>query len=112
MHFPDSKLPPLAPVTDRTEITPKSPISPTRKVVPGFQDVLDEGGGQFHHPHQADTVAPAVSHEVQPYAGADRRMMCRRIRHVPVLLDTRSGEERRRHEMPDERLPTHMDERA
>ncbi len=112
MHFPDSKLPPLAPVTDHTEITAKAPISPTRKVTPGFQEALNEREGQPHRQPEADMARSGSRPVAPPYAGEDRRMLCRRIYHVPVLLDTRSGEERRRHLPTDGQLPTHMDERA
>lgn len=96
MHFPDSKLPPVVPATDRVEVTPKAPIAPTRKVTPGFQETLASSGGQPRDYRGTEAVAKVTDHEALPYSGQDRRAMCRRIYHVAVLLDTRSGVERRR----------------
>ncbi|NCS64581.1 MAG: hypothetical protein GW787_00240 [Betaproteobacteria bacterium] len=96
MHFPDSKLPPVVPATDRVEVTPKAPIAPTRKVTPGFQETLAGGGGPPPGYHGTEPVAKTSGEPVAPYSGQDRRAMCRRIYHVAVLLDTRSGVERRR----------------
>ncbi len=96
MHFPDSRLPPVAPATDRVEVTPKAPITPTRKVTPGFQETLASGGGPPRDYRGTEAVAKATDDEVLPYSGQERRAMCRRIYHIAVLLDTRSGVERRR----------------
>ena len=113
MHFPDSTLPPLPPVTDRTEISPKARSGPTRKVVPGFPESPAEGGGQHPHEHPSEAHPLEPHHdEAVPYAGENRRKICRRIYHIPVLLDTRSGEERRKHGDGGEVPPTHMDVEA
>jgi hypothetical protein len=114
MHFPDSILPPLSPVTDPTEVTPKAPVSPVRRVVPGFPEALAEQGvpTRQHHEAGAETAAEPPHQEAAPYTGEDRRKMCRRIYHIPVMLDTRSGEERRKHDRPGELPSTHTDEVA
>lgn len=114
MHFPDSKLPPLPPVTDRTEVTPKAPVSPVRKVVPGFPEALAEQGvpTRQHNETEPETATESPHQEAAPYSGEDRRKLCRRIQHIPVMLDTRSGEERRKHDRPGELPPTHTDEIA
>jgi hypothetical protein len=109
MHFPDSKLPPVVPATDRAEITPKAPIRPARKVVPGFPEAMAESGEQPPTKHEAAAEPEEQRPEPPPYAGEDRRLMCRRIYHVPVLLDTRTGEERRKSGDSGEVPPTHMD---
>ena len=38
----------------------------------------------------------------------DRRLMCRRIYHKPVILDTRSGKDRRAQSRRDEDIATHI----
>jgi hypothetical protein len=108
MHFPDSKLPPVAPTIDRTEITPKAPISPSQKVVPGFQNILEGKDAGPHDYREADVIPEAVRTEPLAYDGEERRMMCRRLFSLPVLLDTRSGEERRKYDQLGESPPTHL----
>lgn len=112
MHFPDTNLPPLPPVTDPTDITPKAPVSLARKVAPGFPEKLAEQGGPpaGHHEAQPETSVEPTQPEAAPYTGEDRRKMCRRIYHIPVMLDTRSGVERRKHDRPGDLPPTHTDE--
>jgi hypothetical protein len=109
MQFPDSKLPPVFSATNPTEITPKTPISPARKVVPGFQETLAESGGQPQGRHEAESATESPQQNAPPYTGPDRRMMCRRICNIPVILDTRSGEERRKNDEPGEFRSIHMD---
>lgn len=110
MHFPDSMLPPVPPTTDRTEISPKAATSPTRKVVPGLENALS--GGQGGAPGQAGARPRPQAEAAQEhlYQGENRRLMCRRIYHIPVLLDTRSGEDRRRHGEAGDPTATHLDQ--
>lgn len=113
MRYADTHLPPLPPVTDPTEVTPKAPVSPARKVAPGFPEKLAEQGGQFDGHHAAlESPAEPPHQEAPPYTGEERRKMCRRIYHIPVILDTRSGLERRKHDLPGDLPPTHTDETA
>jgi hypothetical protein len=42
----------------------------------------------------------------------DRRKVCRRVNHLPVLIELRSGVERRRHNLLDGDATEHIDETA
>src|SRR5512143_3196787 len=114
MQFADSKLPPITPAADRHEISPRAPINAPHKVVSGFQDAM-EGVPREAPQHAQDqpgggsAAAPA---EPAPYTGEGRRVMCRSIHQVPVLLDTRSGVERRKNDQLGEAPPTHADSTA
>lgn len=115
MRFTDTTPTTIAPVTNRHEITPKSPLNPAHKVGPGFPETMEGLVGEEQHQAQGGAGAPHAEPpppDVSAYQGEDRRKMCRRIHNIPVLLDTRSGEERRKHDRPGELPPTHMDDTA
>jgi hypothetical protein len=44
--------------------------------------------------------------------GADRRLVCRRLAHTPVLLDTRAGDRRHGARREDEKVVTAIDVEA
>lgn len=102
MRFPNETIPAAVPAIDTIEVTPKTAVSPVRRIgdgsrgasaQPGGREEVDEGRREFYQRE-----------------GEDRRKMCRRIYHIPVMLDTRSGEERRKEtRRPDDPL-THMDQ--
>jgi hypothetical protein len=112
MHFPDTNLPPISPVTDRTEITPKTPISAALKVSPGFRENPSGGNARSTDFQEADLLPEAAQPEPAPYSGAERRAVCRRLFKRPVMLDTRSGAEQRQRDQIGEAPPTHMNEKA
>lgn len=114
MRFTDTTPPTIAPVTNRHEITPRAPLNPAHKVVPGFPETMEGLVGEGQHQAHGEAGAPHTepSPEVPVYQGEDRRKVCRRVHNIPVLLDTRSGEERRKHDRPGEVPPTHMDDTA
>ena len=75
-------------------------------------------------PVQERTLPPMVvrsraQHEANPQAAGEektherlheeRRIYCRRIEHLPILLELRSGEERRRHNQRAGDLTEHVD---
>lgn len=96
MRFTDEPLPPAPPVTDATEVTPKAAVAPVRRIGDGERAVYAQLG-------------PAAEGKPEtPWQGPDRRRMCRRIHHLPVMLDTRSGVERRKDGDGGE-TPTHAD---
>lgn len=65
-------------------------------------------------------VQPHTQHEANPNAAGEekthherihgeRRTYCRRIEHLPILLELRSGEERRRHNQRASDTTEHVD---
>lgn len=102
MRFPNETVPAATPAVDATEVTPNSAIRPVRPVGQGTRATSVRIGG--------GPVPPVEEHVEVEREQEDRRKMCRRIYHVPVLLDTRSGEERRRSERRDMDEVTHIDQ--
>lgn len=100
MRFPNDTVPTVVPLVDATEISPKTAVSPVRRVGDGTRGSSVQIGG--HH------AVDEAQREFYDREENDRRMMCRRIYHIPVMLDTRSGLERRKEaRRPDDRL-THI----
>ena len=71
--------------------------------------------------HPREPVAPTVTvnHEAAPPVERqhhreappeDRRKACRRVSHQPVLVELRSGVERRRHNLRADDIVDHVDE--
>lgn len=48
-------------------------------------------------------------HHAEPYQ-QERRTYCRRIRHQPILMELRSGKERRQHNQGGTGMTEHIDE--
>ncbi len=89
-------------VVDATVISPYAAIHSVRRV-----------GEDGHVPEPPlHKRAEAVEVERQPDVerlGEDRRKLCRRIYHITVWLDTRSGIERRKQSRRDGDPVAHMD---
>lgn len=59
---------------------------------------------------EAARLAELQRHREAP--SEDRRKACRRLKHLPVLVELRSGVERRRHNLRMDDLVDHIDEQA
>lgn len=101
MRFPNDTIPAATPAVDATEVAPKAAIRPVRPVGVGTRAASVQVGG--------GPVPEVGAHVEVVREQEDRRKMCRRIYHIPVLLDTRSGEERRKSERRDMDEVTHID---
>jgi hypothetical protein len=102
MRLPVDPIPTVNTVIDPTEVTPTAAIKALRRV--GEDERVPES--MLHKQTEPAQV------ERQPDVerlGEDRRKMCRRIYHIPVLLDTRSGIERRKDSRRDGDPVAHMD---
>ncbi len=83
------------------------PIRPTR-ILSHPEAAVDLG--EKHEPRPAVVPAPPVEHRtVHP---EERRVLCRRVGHQPVLFDLRAGLDRRRHNLRGTDLTEHIDEEA
>lgn len=89
MRFPNEPFAPAPPVADPTEVGAKAAVAPARRVGDGTRGVAVQMAGPI--PGEAGARQAYYEREEN-----DRRKMCRRIYHIPVLLDTRSGEDRRK----------------
>ncbi len=59
---------------------------------------------------QHESVAPAAEQERRTVVFEDRRKARRRVNHLPVLVELRSGVERRRHNLREGDITEHIDE--
>jgi hypothetical protein len=102
MRLPVDPIQPPNTVVDATEVTPYAAINPVRRV---GQDV------RVPEPllHRQTEPAPVERQPDIERLSEDRRKMCRRIYHLPVMLDTRSGIERRKENRRDSDPVAHMD---
>lgn len=60
--------------------------------------------------HQERTLSVEQPHHGMP--AEDRRKACRRTQHLPVLVELRSGLDRRRHNLRGDDPAEHIDETA
>ncbi|BBI98494.1 hypothetical protein FGKAn22_01870 [Ferrigenium kumadai] len=66
--------------------------------------------GERHEPLPAAAPVSTVEHRtIHP---EERRVLCRRVSHQPVLLDLRTGPDRRRHNLRGTDITEHIDEEA
>lgn len=99
MKLPVEPLPPAEPVDDLYAIRRRQPVPAPSRVAPRTLPPLIIPAQHAYVPEEeeAEVVAGGRGTE-QPgerREGEERRRLCRRITHVPALLDTRSGEDRR-----------------
>ncbi|MBI3222137.1 MAG: hypothetical protein HYZ46_03470 [Nitrosomonadales bacterium] len=87
-------------------IRPVKPVG-ARPNTPGVTE-------QPAHQHPVPPLPEAEQHEAgrRAYLGTERRLIVRRIRHQPVLLELRSGMERRHHNLRDGDIVEHIDVQA
>lgn len=64
-----------------------------------------------HAVHQ-EPVRPVAQQQHRTVAFEDRRKACRRVSHQPVLVELRSGIDRRRHNLREGDMTEHIDETA
>lgn len=86
-------------------VTRTRPIRPTR-VRSHPEEYVDLGPVREPHP-EAPPVPPVEHRVVHP---EERRIACRRVAHRPVLLDLRSGPDRRHHKLRSSDPTEHIDE--
>ncbi|MFA5082682.1 MAG: hypothetical protein WC474_09075 [Hydrogenophilaceae bacterium] len=101
MRFPNDTIPSAPAVVDATEVTAKAAVSPIRRVGDGMRGTSTQVGGHI-------AAEEEQRREFYQREDNDRRRMCRRIYHIPVMLDTRSGLERRQEGRRPEDLFTHI----
>ncbi len=62
--------------------------------------------------HQGSTLPPVDLYQKRDVPAVDRRKICRRVSHQAVLIELRSGIDRRRHNLRDGAPIDHIDETA
>ncbi len=61
---------------------------------------------------QREPMRPVEQQEHRIVPFEDRRKACRRVSHMPVLVELRSGIDRRRHNLREGDITEHIDESA
>ena len=67
---------------------------------------------QPHARQEATHKAIAEERRHDPHVDGERRTYCRRVEHLPVLAELRSGMERRRHNQRAGDITEHVDVKA
>jgi hypothetical protein len=99
MKLPVESLPPAEPADDLYAIRRRQPVPAPSRVAPRTLPPLIIPAPHAHVPEEEEVDReagiPVTWQPGERREGEDRRRLCRRITHVPALLDTRSGEDRR-----------------
>jgi hypothetical protein len=101
-------LPPVTAATkDELEVDALAAVKPAKPVQPRTLPPLIV---QPRTRHQAlpDITGQQNPHDVRVHG--ERRIYCRRIEHLPVMADLRSGSDRRRHNQRGDDMTEHVDE--
>ncbi len=108
MRYVQSLPPPVEPVPDSGTVRAIAPAHATPRVRERSLPPL------VYRPQAAPPQLPAINRRARPLAepGSDRRTRCRRLRNEPVLLELRSGINRRRRNQRRSDLTTVIDEQA
>lgn len=108
MRYVPSLPPPFTVVTDRWGITPTARVGPVKRVQERTVPPL------VFQPQHAPPETPFIPIEATEkwhaaLTGEDRRICCRRIAHLPVLEEFRSGADRRRRNQREGDMTEHVD---
>lgn len=99
---------PVAMVKDTPEVKALTGIKPARPVKARTRPPPTV---QPHARHEYDAAAEEERRH-DPHVDGERRTYCRRTEHLPVLLELRSGVERRRHNQRAGDIAEHIDVKA
>jgi hypothetical protein len=103
-------LPPVTAVTkDELEMEALAAVKAAKPVQPRTLPPL------VVQPHARHQASPDIAGQQKPYdvrVHGERRIYCRRIEHLPILVDLRSGFDRRRHNQRGDDMTEHVDEKV
>ena len=108
MRYVPSLPPPFTVVTDRWGIRPTTRVGAVKRVQERSVPPLVF---QPHHalPESPPTPLEAIEKRHEAPSGKDRRTYCRRVAHLPILEEFRSGLDRRRHNLRADDMTEHID---
>lgn len=108
MRYVQSLPPVVRPAPDDGSVKAATAVNPTAAVSERTLPPL------IFRPHQPPAPQPAINRRWLPRQGgigADRRHYCRRVQQQNVLLELRSGHDRRRHCQRADDITTAIDEK-
>ena len=91
------------------QVNRPSAAQAVKPIFPREQPVLPHVEPHAAHQEPAHPVEPQQHRRL---AFEDRRKACRRVSHLPVLVELRSGIDRRRHNLREGDITEHIDESA
>lgn len=110
MKYVPSLTPPAIPPEVRPEV---GALAETKRARPVAARISPPLIVQPHVPHEAPAgVAGEGERRHDPHFHGERRIYCRRVEHRPVLIELRSGRERRRHNQRADDMTEHVDIKA
>lgn len=96
-------LPPLVtPPEDRLDVKPLTRVKPIKPVQERESPVVEQ--------QQVEITAVHGEQRQDVEVDGERRTYCRRVEHLPFLIDMRSGPDRRRHNQREDDETEHIDE--
>ncbi len=110
MRFVPSLTPPLTAVKEGLKLQALARVKPVKPVQASPSPPLK---AQRHPPPEASgdhTGSPERRYDAHVHG--ERRTYCRRIEHLPILIELRSGIDRRRHQQRAGDLTEHIDEKV
>jgi hypothetical protein len=102
-------IPPATTSPNTRQVRRLSAAQSVRPVSPREQPDLPYVDRQHHH---QETEQPVERPHQREAPAEDRRKTCRRVSQQPVLVELRSGTERRRHNLREGDIVEHIDEIA
>ena len=110
MQFPVMLVTPPPSGEDFYEIKDMPPVTAARSIRTDLASYPEQGLPQGKNRPEQEAESGEESN--RRYTGRERRIQCRRITQESILLDTRSGRDRRRPEYYDDGTSTNVDEVA
>jgi hypothetical protein len=91
------------------EVEALAPVKAAKPVQPGTQQPL---AVQREQHHASPDIAGQEERRHDVHVHGERRTYCRRIEHLPILVELRAGYDRRRHNQRGDDLTEHVDEKV
>jgi hypothetical protein len=105
---PDSP-PPITVAETGLKVEALAPAKAAKPVQPHAGPPL---AAQRAHSHASPDIAVQAERRHDVDIHGERRTYCRRIEHLPVLIELRAGSDRRRHNQRGGDLTEHVDEKV
>jgi len=102
----------IPPATSKTESSKVKGLANIYTVKPVHPNVQTESYPVSQAPRDGQAHVIEVPKNRSETLVEDRRKTCRRVNHQPVIIELRSGVDRRRHHLLDGDIVEHIDEKA
>lgn len=107
MKIVPSDTPPVSVARDELQVRALTAVKPVKPVQPRTLVPLVVQPHGAAHEYVEAAGQPDKRHDVALHG--ERRTYCRRVQHLPILLELRSGLDRRRHSQRGDDMHEHVD---